>query len=73
MPHEAAVTSTKATKHYGVSANAVYNEAEDAGQPKLWDPYESCYRVRKITWYIYYVRPHPKILLITKLNDSMAG
>jgi hypothetical protein len=55
MPREAVVTSTKAVRHYGVSANAVYKEAEDAGQPKIWDRFESIYRVSKMTWYINYV------------------
>lgn len=55
MPHEAVVTSTKSVRHYGVSANAIYKEAEDAGQPKIWDKYESLYRVSKMTWYINYV------------------
>jgi len=55
MPREAVVTSTKSVRHYGVSANAVYKEAEDAGQPKIWDRFESIYRVSKMTWYINYV------------------
>lgn len=55
MPHEAVVTSTKSVRHYGVSANAVYKETEDAGQPKVWDAYEQIHRVSKMTWYISYV------------------
>jgi hypothetical protein len=56
MPHEAVVTSTKCVRHYGVSANAIYKEAEDAGQEKIWDTLEGIYRVSKMTWYINYVR-----------------
>lgn len=56
LPHEAAVTSTQAVKHYGVSANSIYKESEDAGQPKLWDRYENTWRVTKMTWYINMVR-----------------
>jgi len=55
MPHEAVVTSTKSVRHYGVSANAIYKEAEDLGQEKIWDSYESLFRVSKMTWYINYV------------------
>jgi hypothetical protein len=55
MPHEAVVTATKCVRHYGVSANAVYKEAEDAGQEKIWDTLEGIYRVSKMTWYLNYV------------------
>jgi hypothetical protein len=56
LPEEAVITSSVATKHYGVSANGVYNEDEDAGQKKVWDIYESIFRVSKMTYYIYVVR-----------------
>lgn len=56
MPHEAVVTATKAVRHYGISVNSRYKESEDAGQEKIWDPDEGCYRVRKMNWFISYVR-----------------
>lgn len=46
----------KCVKHYGVAARAIYNEAEDAGQEKIWDAWEGIYRVMKMTWYLNYVR-----------------
>jgi hypothetical protein len=66
MPHEAVVTSTKCVRHYGVSANAIYKEAEDAGQEKIWDSYEGLYRVSKMTWYLNYVSYYP-----AKLSDMV--
>lgn len=55
MPSEAVVTVTKCPRHYGVSANAIYKEAEDAGQEKIWDSLEGVYRVSKMTWYLNFV------------------
>lgn len=72
MPHEAVVTSTKCVRHYGVSANAIYKEAEDLGQEKIWDTYEGLWRVCKMTWYLNYVSCPPYKLNIAKpyfVND----
>jgi hypothetical protein len=73
MPHEAVVTSTKCVRHYGVSANAVYKEAENAGQEKIWDTLENIYRVSKMTWYINYVSYFLASLLDINLTMSPAG
>lgn len=52
-PHEANITSTVATRHYGVTAGARTPwQEEDEGQPKIWDSYEERYRVLKMTWFI---------------------
>lgn len=53
LPQEAAITSTVATKHYGVSASAVYNESEDSGQPTTIHRFDGKRRVHKMTWYIH--------------------
>ncbi|KAL8671694.1 MAG: hypothetical protein Q9168_003816 [Polycauliona sp. 1 TL-2023] len=52
LPEEAAITSTVATKHYGVSANHHYDEIEDSGQPTKTNRYSGAIRVEKMTWYI---------------------
>ncbi|KAH0566440.1 hypothetical protein GP486_000152 [Trichoglossum hirsutum] len=52
MPQEAVITSVVAPRHYGVTANNIYRESEDAGQPKIWDKYECIHRVSKMTWFI---------------------
>lgn len=48
LPQEAAITSTVATKHYGVSASAVYSEAEDSGQPTSIHRFDGKRRVQKV-------------------------
>ncbi|CAO1601112.1 hypothetical protein XANCAGTX0491_004776 [Xanthoria calcicola] len=53
LPEEAAITSTVSTKHYGVSANALYDEKEDAGQPTTVHKYNGKTRVEKMYWYIH--------------------
>ncbi|MCJ1283392.1 hypothetical protein MMC26_002720 [Xylographa opegraphella] len=53
LPQEASITSSVATRHYGVSAMSTYNEAEDSGQIKKKDTYTGVDRVSKMTWYIY--------------------
>ncbi|KAL9027295.1 MAG: hypothetical protein Q9196_004162 [Gyalolechia fulgens] len=52
LPQEAAITSTVATKHYGVAANAPYDKNEDAGQPSITNRYTGKEKVSKMTWYI---------------------
>ncbi|KAL8946545.1 MAG: hypothetical protein Q9222_007072 [Ikaeria aurantiellina] len=52
LPQEAAITSTVATKHYGVSARAPYDPIVDAGQPTTLNKYTGKTRVEKMTWYI---------------------
>ena len=47
LPKEAVITSTVATQHYGVSALAAYDEAEDAGQPICKDRFTGRDRVSK--------------------------
>ncbi|KAL8642198.1 MAG: hypothetical protein Q9226_008534, partial [Calogaya cf. arnoldii] len=47
LPQEAAITSTVATKHYGVAANATYHEREDAGQAITINKYTGKQRVSK--------------------------
>ncbi|MCJ1377667.1 hypothetical protein MMC17_000763 [Xylographa soralifera] len=53
LPQEASITSSVATRHYGVAALSSYNEAEDSGQPKKRDDNTGIDRVLKMTWYIY--------------------
>ncbi|KAL8865909.1 MAG: hypothetical protein Q9198_009115 [Flavoplaca austrocitrina] len=48
LPQEAAITSTVATKHYGVSANAAYDRREDAGQEVIIDKYTGKKQVSKV-------------------------
>ena len=48
LPQEAAITSTVATKHYGVSANAAYDKREDAGQEVIIDKYTGKKKVSKV-------------------------
>ena len=73
MPHEAVITSTVATRHYGVTANAIYRESEDAGQEKIRDKYEGIYRVRKMTWYILRVRDGRFQSVTLLSNIAIAG
>ncbi|KAL8667386.1 MAG: hypothetical protein Q9202_000602 [Teloschistes flavicans] len=47
LPQEAAITSTVATKHFGVSANAPYDEREDRGQPTTTSKYTGKQKVSK--------------------------
>ena len=49
LPREAAITSTVATKHYGVAANCTYDETEDAGQPTSVNKYTGKTRVSKVS------------------------
>ncbi|KAI4202012.1 MAG: hypothetical protein LQ350_002917 [Teloschistes chrysophthalmus] len=53
LPQEAAITSTVATKHLGVAANAPYDEREDRGQPTTTNKYTGKQKVSKMTWYIH--------------------
>jgi len=53
LPQKAVVTSTVATRHYGIVALSPYNATEDMGQPTLIDHWTSKVRVRKMTWFIY--------------------
>ncbi|KAL8693889.1 MAG: hypothetical protein Q9218_001354 [Villophora microphyllina] len=53
LPQEAAITSTVATKHFGVSANAPYDEREDRGEPTTTNKYTGKQKVSKMTWYIH--------------------
>ena len=55
VPREATITSTVATRHYGVSAKFQW-EQEDEGQPQIWDSFREQHRVKKMTWYIKTVR-----------------
>ncbi|KAI5460779.1 hypothetical protein BGZ63DRAFT_414898 [Mariannaea sp. PMI_226] len=51
MPREAIVTTTSATRHYGVSSWNAHDPIRDAGQPtKIWR--DGTTRSRKMTWYI---------------------
>ncbi|KAL8856127.1 MAG: hypothetical protein Q9178_007252 [Gyalolechia marmorata] len=52
LRQEATITSTVATKHYGVAAYDTYDEIEDAGQPTIKDKYTGETQVKKITWFI---------------------
>lgn len=64
-PQEAVITSTVATRHYGVTAFSVWQD-DDEGQVKSWDEYRERYRVEKMTWYIHTVRQ----LLTTSLSAA---
>ncbi|EXM19166.1 hypothetical protein RAB80_011500 [Fusarium oxysporum f. sp. vasinfectum] len=46
------VVSTKATRHYGVRAMALYEPAVDKGQPTHFDLVDGVTRTAKMTWYI---------------------
>ncbi|KAG4272985.1 hypothetical protein FPRO04_10065 [Fusarium proliferatum] len=46
------VVSTKATRHYGVSAFSVYEPAVDKGRPTSIHPVTGRLRTEKMTWYI---------------------
>lgn len=48
LPQEAAITSTVATKHLGVAANAPYDEREDRGQPTTTNKYTGKQKVSKV-------------------------
>ncbi|OCL00822.1 actin-like ATPase domain-containing protein [Cenococcum geophilum 1.58] len=52
LPHQVAVLSSVAERHYGVTCRALYDEKEDQGRKKIWDSYEGIYRVEKMTWFI---------------------
>jgi len=54
LPQEdtATVTSTVATRHYGVCALSPV-EAGDEGQPTIWDSFKQRDRILKMTWYIF--------------------
>jgi hypothetical protein len=60
LPQEALIVSNQATRHYGVSANAIFNE-EDEERNKTWDPIGGEWRVRKVVDHLpkYY---HPQAL-----------
>ncbi|KAF4961796.1 hypothetical protein FSARC_10092 [Fusarium sarcochroum] len=46
------VVSTKATRHYGVSAMSLYEPAIDKGRPTSLDIVDGSMRTSKMTWYI---------------------
>ncbi|KAI1084122.1 actin-like ATPase domain-containing protein [Whalleya microplaca] len=50
MPNQAVVTSTQATRHYGVSAKCMYEPATDKGRKTMIDKFDG--KTRN-TWYIY--------------------
>ena len=49
MTDQVAVTSNVSKKHWGVSARSPYNEREDAGQPKMWDPIDGVYTTSTVS------------------------
>ncbi|MCJ1301655.1 hypothetical protein MMC08_004456, partial [Hypocenomyce scalaris] len=53
LPDEATITSSVATRHYGVSANNDWEEIRDRGQEKVWLESHGKFKVAKMTWYIY--------------------
>jgi hypothetical protein len=48
LPQEALIVSNQATRHYGVSSNAIFDEEEDEERNKTWDPIEAVWRIRKV-------------------------
>ncbi|KAH6884874.1 hypothetical protein B0T10DRAFT_550765 [Thelonectria olida] len=52
MPREAIVTTTSATRHYGVSAMSVHDPIRDAGQLKIPFRRDGTVRSETMTWYI---------------------
>jgi len=53
LPKEAMITSSVATRHYGVAASSLYNSYEDKGQTILLDQQTGKEKVMKMTWFIY--------------------
>ncbi|KAI2613000.1 actin-like ATPase domain-containing protein, partial [Hypoxylon fragiforme] len=53
VPEQAAVTLTKAVRHYGVEAWAKLEPTTDLGQPTRFFPDDGFSRVLRNTWYIY--------------------
>jgi hypothetical protein len=49
LPQEALIVSNQATRHYGVSANAIFDEEEDDERNKMWDPVCGVWQIRKVT------------------------
>ena len=51
LPQEALIVSNQATRHYGVSANAIFDEEEDEERNKTWDPVRGVWQIRKVMNY----------------------
>lgn len=49
LSKKAAITSTVATKHYGVAVDCLYNEREDAGQPTTIHKFSGKKRVSMVS------------------------
>ena len=71
LPEEAVITSSIATKHYGVSCYNFYEENEDAGEKKIWNKYEHINQVSKMTWYINIVYLSSVCLPLSLLSNVL--
>lgn len=49
------ITSPRAPKHYGSDGFSVWYQARDAGQKKLWDPWDEVWRCEVMVWFIHKV------------------
>lgn len=49
LPDEATITSSVATRHYGVSAMSEYEDIRDRGQEKVWSEADGKYKVSKVS------------------------
>lgn len=49
LPDEATITSSVATRHYGVSAMTEWEESRDRGQEKDWSETDGKYKVAKVS------------------------
>ena len=57
IPYKSAIIATRAVRHYGLLVNPRYDASKDVGQEYSWDWKEGYYLVKKINWFINYVRP----------------
>lgn len=70
LPREAAIVSSVATRHYGVSALWEYDPAEDAGQPIHKDDYTGQDRVKKVRSLLQPPkRPNTIYIIVLKPTD----
>ncbi|KAI9053981.1 hypothetical protein LZ554_002925 [Drepanopeziza brunnea f. sp. 'monogermtubi'] len=53
LPQETMIVSNQATRHYGVEGLSIFEELQDAGQPKHWDASIAGFRAMRMTWYIH--------------------
>ena len=59
LTNSTTITSSVATRHYGVAAKETYNISEDYGETTYTDKHDGVTQVQKMTWYIRKVIRHP--------------